>query len=76
MADEKQRQAVEEIERQLPTDLALLLAALRSEFDAKVASLKAWGVAMCLGGGAIGGFVGELIRPVATKEALGLIPFL
>lgn len=75
MADEKQRPS-DEIERQLPVELALLLTAMRSEFDAKVASLKGWGIAMCLGGGAIGGFVGELVRPGVAREALALLPLI
>jgi len=75
MAGEQERKTSQEAERQLPPDLAILLAAIRGEFDAKIGGLKAWGVAMCLGGGAIGGFVAEVIRPGIASQALGLLPF-
>ena len=51
-------------------ELALLFQALRSEFDSKVSNLKAWGVAMTLAGGTLGGFVAELVRPGVVREAV------
>jgi len=63
--------------RQLPPDLGLLLSALRSETDAKLSNLKAWGVAMTLGGGTIGGIIAGFARPSEAHSALSaLLPFM
>lgn len=72
---------VEQVEalRSNSPELATLFDAIRGEFDAKISSLKAWGVAMCLGGGAVGGFtatVTELARPGSVEQAISAIPFL
>lgn len=63
-------------EPNLPPDLTVLLDAIRAEFNAKISSLKAWGVAMTLGGGAVGGFVGELVRPGSVQQAMGILPWM
>lgn len=57
-------------ESQLPSELALLLDAMRQEFDSKLSSLKAWGLAMCLAGGTVGGVVAQLVAPDKTQSAL------
>lgn len=83
MATESERRrdtadAVEALRRETP-ELATLFDAIRAEFDAKVSALKAWGVAMCVCGGAVGGFtatVTELTHPGAVSQAVGLLPFL
>ena len=63
--------------KQLPADLALLLSALRAETDAKLSNLKAWGVAMTLGGGTLGGIIAGVARPSEAHSALSiLLPFM
>lgn len=59
--------------QQLPPDLALLFEALREEFNAKISNLKAWGLAMCLGGGTLGGIVTTLVAPSTTHQALAAV---
>jgi hypothetical protein len=66
---------VEHLRKDSP-ELATLFDAIRGEFDAKISSLKAWGVAMCLGGGVIGGLtttVTELARPGSVSQAIGFL---
>lgn len=50
------------VEESLPPDQALLFSALREEFNAKIGSLKAWGLVALFGGqvaaGAIAAYVG------------------
>lgn len=73
----EQNDPVETLRKDAP-DLAMLFDAMRGEFDAKISSLKAWGVAMCLGGGAVGGFTAtivELTRPGSVAEAISSLPF-
>lgn len=60
----------------LPADLALLLSAFRVETQAQISSLKAWGIAMCLGGGTLGGIVASFTHPAAARAAIGVLPFL
>lgn len=57
-------------ESQLPAELGILLDAMRQEFDAKLGNLKAWGLAMCLAGGTLGGVVAQLVAPDTTQAAL------
>jgi hypothetical protein len=67
--------AVEGLRKTSP-ELATLFDALRAEFDAKLSSLKAWGVAMCLGGGAVGGFAAsltEITRPGTVASAVQMV---
>lgn len=69
--------AVRDLRRDSP-ELATLFDAVRAEFDAKVSALKAWGVAMTIGGGAIGGVVStvaELARPGSVEAVLSALPF-
>ena len=61
------------VEPVLPGDLAVLFDALRQEFDAKVSQLKAWGVAMCLAGGTIGGFVGSFTHSDLPRSAVASV---
>jgi len=67
--------AVEGLRKSSP-ELATLFDALRAEFDAKLSSLKAWGVAMCLAGGAVGGFAAsltEIARPGTVAAVAGAV---
>ena len=71
----------DEIQRHLPPDLGLLLAALRSEFDAKlnatVSRLRNQLLVMGIPLGAVGGFAAEWVRTGSSAEAaLFFIPFL
>lgn len=51
------------IEEHLPPDQALLFTALRSEFNAKLSSLKAWGVAALVGGQVAAGLLTAYVGP-------------
>lgn len=66
--NEKQRQ----LDDLLPPDLALLLNALRSEWDTKLQNVKLWGSIAMLGGGTIGGVVGARFAPEQVKATLGV----
>lgn len=69
--------AVEGLRKDSP-ELATLFDAIRAEFDAKVSALKAWGLAMCLGAGFLGGLtttLAELARPGSVDAALSALPF-
>ena len=69
--------AVDGLRRDAP-ELATLFDAIRAEFDAKVSALKAWGFAMCLGAGFLGGLTTtftELVRPGSVGQALGFLPW-
>ena len=78
MAGSKERdQQFSEVERNLPPDLALLLGAIRAEFDAKLSEsssrlllrLTLMGIPL----GAVGGFVAELVRPGTAHQAIVLV---
>lgn len=56
----------------LPPDLNLLFEAFRREMDAKIQSLKYFGIAMTVGGGTLGGIVASL-KPHETVGALASI---
>ena len=76
---DNQQRLDDEVEKRLPPDLALLLAAVRAEFRAEVSALKAWGIAMCLGGGFAGGVTAtviELARPGSMGQAISLLPIM
>lgn len=69
---EQNPDGVEGLRRSAP-ELATLFDALRGEFDAKISSLKAWGVAMCFLGGAVGGLtasVAEVVKPGVTQSVV------
>jgi len=56
------------------------LESLKLVFEAKMSSLKAWGVAAFLGGQALAGVVGAVVAPhqtgeVAASAARMLLPF-
>jgi hypothetical protein len=56
-------------EEQLPPELALLLQAIRSEFDAKLGSAKLWGGLALLGGSTVSGIIGHFVAPTQTTAA-------
>lgn len=58
---------------ELPPDLALLLDALRSEFNAKLTSLKLQGILALTAGGTIGGLISRIAFPTQTSRVLGHI---
>ncbi len=67
-----------DVREYLPPDLALLLDALRQEFNAKVSNLKAWGFGMCLAGGTLGGIITAFFpqSPADAASAVGsFLPF-
>lgn len=70
------QEKLDSVIEKLPPDLGLLLAALRSETDAKISNLKAWGVAMTLGGGTLGGVIASAAAPDAVRATLSALPFL
>lgn len=82
MSNEETRtgKAVDEIQAQLPPDHALLLAAFRAEFDAKLqANFARLQVRLLMFGiplGAVGGFTAELVRPGSVGEAVAALPWL
>lgn len=62
-----------QLEDHLPADQAILFSALREEFDAKMSSLKAWGIAALVGGQVAAGIVTAYIGPSsAAHAAIGL----
>lgn len=44
------------------------LEALREVFEARMSSLKAWGVAAFIGGQALAGVIGALVAPQQTSD--------
>lgn len=60
----------------LPPELLLLFDALRTELDAKVSALKAWGIAMTVCGGTIGGFIAALKSDFVSNSAHAAFHFL
>lgn len=74
---QQQRQDQEDVEGKLPPELALLLAAIRSEFEAKIGQsesrllfrLTLMGIPL----GAAGGFVAEIVKPGAAHSALSAV---
>lgn len=54
----------------LTPELALLLDAIRTEFDAKLTSLKLWGALALVCGGTLGGVVSQYVAPATTAAAL------
>lgn len=61
------------IEDSLPPEQALLFSALRGEFDAKLGSLRAWGIAALIGGQVVAGLITAYVGPVkAAHTALAV----
>lgn len=60
-------------ESHLPPELALLLAAFRSEFDAKLSALKLWGGLALLGGGTLGGIISRIAFPSQTHDVAAFV---
>lgn len=57
------------VEENLPPEQALLFSALRSEFDAKLGSLRAWGIAALIGGQVVAGLVTAYVGPSNAAHA-------
>jgi hypothetical protein len=57
------------IENVLPPDQALLFSALREEFNAKVGSLKAWGIVALFGGQVVAGAMATYLGPAHAYHA-------
>jgi hypothetical protein len=57
------------LEDYLAPEQALLFSALREEFNAKVSSLKAWGIAALVGGQVAAGIVTAYVGPVHAARA-------
>jgi hypothetical protein len=77
---DKQRDS-EHLEKLLSPDLALLFAAIRSEFDAKIRAesnrIMVRILAMGIPLGAVGGFAAEWVRTGSANAAIStFIPFL
>lgn len=72
MADKPQPDVSDAVERQLPPDMALLFAALRAEMHARDETLynKLLSRILIMGIplGAVGGLVGEVIRPGTAEQ--------
>jgi hypothetical protein len=60
-------------ESSLPAEMALLLNAVRQEFDAKISGLKAWLTATCVVAGCGGGLVAGLLHPQVAHSAIAAI---
>lgn len=65
------------LEDHLPADQALLFTALREEFNAKMGSLKAWGIAALVGGQLVAGVLAAYVGPgkaaSTAAHAIGLL---
>lgn len=77
MPDKTPPDVSDAVERQLPADLALLFAALRSEMHANnqamYSKLMLRIVLMGIPVGAVGGFVAEMVRPGSAAQAIGVV---
>lgn len=76
MAKVDQREVADELVKQLPIDHQILFTAIRNEFDAKIHTVQARGIAALLGGGALGGICSALLQPNESKAvAIGVARF-
>jgi hypothetical protein len=57
------------LEEQLAPDQALLFTALREEMNAKIGSVKAWGIAALVGGQAVAGALAAYVGPSHAYHA-------